>query len=143
MRRHGTRRLHIRIGLFAALAALLIVPAAAAGVHITAVDTGAFPLLRVTLVAPKGSATPRLREDGHPVVGMTAANLGQSKSIILALDRSQSMRGKPMTNALAAARHDWPQAIAWANKAAAIVPAPETMALLGDAYVASGKIQEA
>jgi tight adherence protein B len=104
MRRHGTRRLRIRIGLLAALAAVLIVPAASAGVRITAVDTGAFPLMRVTVVAPKGSAMPRVRENGRPVVGMTAANLGQSKSIILALDRSQSMRGKPLANALAAAR---------------------------------------
>src|SRR5439155_14042814 len=73
MRLHGTRRLRIRIGLVAALAALLIVPSAAAAVHITGVDTSGFPLVRVTVVGPKGAAAPRLRENGSPVFGVTAA----------------------------------------------------------------------
>jgi tight adherence protein B len=104
MRRHGTRRLRIRFGLVAALAALLIAPAAGAAVRITGVDTSGFPLVRVTVVGPRGAAAPRVRENGSPVFGVTAANLGQTKTLILALDRSQSMRGKPLANALAAAR---------------------------------------
>jgi len=105
MRRHRSRRSLIRIRLLAGLAALLIVPSAtAAGVQITGVDTSGFPVVRVTVVAPKGSQAPRVREDGRPVVGVTAANLGQAKTLVLALDRSQSMRGKPLENALAAAR---------------------------------------
>lgn len=44
---------------------------------------------------------------------------------------------------LEANRHNWPQAIEWAKKATAIVPAPETLALLGDAYAATGNKAEA
>jgi tight adherence protein B len=45
-----------------------------------------------------------LRENGHAVANFQAVNLGQTKSIVLALDRSQSMRGRPLANALAAGR---------------------------------------
>lgn len=44
---------------------------------------------------------------------------------------------------LYAARGDWQQTITWADKAANIVPAPETLALLGDAYAALGEPQKA
>ncbi len=44
---------------------------------------------------------------------------------------------------LEANRNHWTPAIEWAKKAAAIVPAPETIALLGDAYAATGKTAEA
>ncbi len=40
---------------------------------------------------------------------------------------------------LHANRGDWRGAIEWAGKAAAIVPAPETLALLGDAHAALGE----
>ncbi|PQV63338.1 Tetratricopeptide repeat-containing protein [Abditibacterium utsteinense] len=41
------------------------------------------------------------------------------------------------------ARGDWRAAIKWGNKAAAIVPAPDTIALLGDAHLALGEKKEA
>ena len=44
---------------------------------------------------------------------------------------------------LEAARHNWKEAIAWGDKAAAIVPAPDTLALLGDAYQALGESKKA
>ena len=44
---------------------------------------------------------------------------------------------------LCAARGDWKQSITWGQKAADIVPAPETLALLGDAYTALGEAQKA
>ena len=44
---------------------------------------------------------------------------------------------------LHAARNDWQHAIEWGDKAAAIVPAPETFALLGDAYAALGQASAA
>ena len=44
---------------------------------------------------------------------------------------------------LHAARGDWKGAIDWGQKAADIVPAPETLALLGDAYQALGQGQKA
>lgn len=44
---------------------------------------------------------------------------------------------------LEAARHNWKTAIEWGDKAAAIVPTPDTLALLGDAYQALGQPQKA
>jgi tight adherence protein B len=105
MRGRRKPRRNILIWLLATVAALGVAPSAlAGGVRIKGVDTSGFPIVRVTVVAPNGSQEPRLRENGKPVIGLTAANLGQTKTIIAALDRSQSMRGKPMANALAAVR---------------------------------------
>jgi tight adherence protein B len=100
--RLGRRR--ILRGLPLALAALAFAPAALAGVQLVAVDTSAFPAVRATLIAPTGSQPPHLRENGLPVSGYTAVNLGREKAIVLALDRSQSMRGRPLQHAIAAAR---------------------------------------
>lgn len=44
---------------------------------------------------------------------------------------------------LSAARGDWAATLSWGQKAANIVPTPEVIALLGDAYQAQGKRQEA
>ncbi len=44
---------------------------------------------------------------------------------------------------LNAARGDWKQTLEWGQKAADIVPAPETLALLGDAYTALGDSKKA
>jgi len=44
---------------------------------------------------------------------------------------------------LSAARGDWEATLFWGRKAANIVPTPEVVALLGDAYRAQGKTQEA
>jgi tight adherence protein B len=88
-----------------ALAALVLAPSALAGggTHIRSVDTSGFPAVRLTLVAPLGAATPRLTENRAAVAGYTAVNLGGQKAIVLAVDRSQSMKGRPLANALAAA----------------------------------------
>jgi tight adherence protein B len=103
LRRRLQRRLLIRIGLIA-LAALVVAPSAAATVRIGGVDSSSFPSLRVTIVAPRNSQPPRLYENGNPVVGATAVNLGQGKTIVIAVDRSQSMQGRPLATALAAAQ---------------------------------------
>lgn len=93
-------------GLPVALAALAVVPAAVAanGVRIEAVDTASFPRVDATVIAPLGSATPRLTENGLPTTGYSAVNLGQEKAIVLALDRSQSMAGRPLAEAVTAAQ---------------------------------------
>ncbi|MDX6465529.1 MAG: tight adherence protein [Gaiellaceae bacterium] len=75
-----------------------------AATHIRSIDATGYPMLRVTLVAPLASPTPRLTENGRAVVGYGAVNLGRTKSIVLALDRSQSMRGRPIARAVAAAQ---------------------------------------
>jgi tight adherence protein B len=87
-----------------AFAALVVVPGAAANIRIASVDTSGYPALRATIIAPLGTKAPSMREDGRPVAGYAAVNLGQEKALVLALDRSQSMRGRPLANAIAAAR---------------------------------------
>jgi len=97
------RRRLILIGVSLGFALLAAAPAALARVSIRSIDTSAFPQLRATVVVPHGAPAPTLTENGHPVVGYTAVNLGQAKAIVLALDRSESMRGRPFSNAIAAA----------------------------------------
>src|SRR5581483_2205997 len=58
----------------------------------------------VTVVAPTGSAQPQLDENGTPVSGLEAVNLGAAKSVVLAVDVSQSMVGAKLRAAVAAAR---------------------------------------
>ncbi|HEX4677771.1 MAG TPA: type II secretion system F family protein [Gaiellaceae bacterium] len=87
-----------------ALAALVVAPAAYAGVRIQAVDTSGYPAIRLTVLAPLHAVSPRLTENSTPVTGYSAVNLGSQKAIVLALDRSQSMLGRPFANALSAAR---------------------------------------
>ena len=83
----------------------LTVPAANAGVAVKSTDTGSFPVLRVSvLTSEPSSRAPSLRENGLPVRIDRAENLGAEKSVVLAIDRSQSMRGAPLANAIAAAR---------------------------------------
>ena len=87
-----------------ALAALVVAPAASAAVRIQSIDTSGFPAVRLTVVAPLNAVSPRLTENAAPVAGYSAVNLGGQKAIVLALDRSQSMLGRPFANALSAAR---------------------------------------
>jgi tight adherence protein B len=94
----------VRRVLVAALVALVVVPTAAAATRIGGVDAGSFPSVRVTVLADQGSAQPRLTENGKPVAGLEAYNLGAQKTIALAVDRSQSMRGRPLADAIAAAK---------------------------------------
>jgi hypothetical protein len=58
----------------------------------------------VTVVAPSTLAAPGLTQNGEPVAGLTATNLGASKSVVIAIDRSQSMAGQALDQATAAAR---------------------------------------
>jgi tight adherence protein B len=87
-----------------AAAMLALAAPAAAGVRVAGVDTGSYPEVRVTVVAPLGSGRPFIRENGTAVFGVQATNLGRAKSVVLAVDRSQSMRGASLADAAAAAR---------------------------------------
>jgi tight adherence protein B len=83
----------------------LLAPAAQAGVAVKGIDTGAFPQVRVSVVTSEPSSTaPSLAENGNGVLVSRAENLGRAKSVVLAIDRSQSMRGEPLARAVAAAR---------------------------------------
>ena len=83
-------RLRIGALLVVAAAAFTASAAGASGrgpVSISAVDSSGFPLIRATVIAPQGSKTVQLRENGKPAVGVSATNLGKSKAIVLAVDR--------------------------------------------------------
>ena len=90
--------------LAVATAALAIAAPAAAGVTVTAVNTGGFPAVHATVVSSLGaSVTPKLTENGKPVAGLSAVNLGHAKAVVLAIDDSRSMKGAPLRDAVAAA----------------------------------------
>jgi tight adherence protein B len=102
------RRPWLRIPPLALAAVAMLAAASTASgagpVRVVGIDTGGYPELRVTVVAPPGSARPTLREDGAVVTGLEAHNLGRAKSVVLLIDRSQSMSGRPLRDAVAAAR---------------------------------------
>ncbi len=89
-----------------AVAALAAAAPAAAHVDLASVDASAFPTIHATVVSSAGASTaPVLTENGAPVVGLTSENLGRAKAVVLAVDDSRSMRGKPLAAAAAAARN--------------------------------------
>jgi tight adherence protein B len=92
--------------LLAALGATLLVASpAAASVHLRGADSTQYPTVRVNVVTDHPSASaPRLYENGVPVAGQQSSNLGAQKSVVLAIDRSQSMAGASLRGAIAAAR---------------------------------------
>ena len=96
-----------RLGALLAVAAVVLLAplAAQAGVALRNVDTSGYPTVRVTLVAPVASdQSPTLTENGSRVVDLTARSLASSKSVVVAIDRSQSMAGQRLKDAVAAAR---------------------------------------
>lgn len=119
MSRRTATRSRIVTALIAALAAALAVSlvvslvfcalpsaaAAAGGVEIRGLDASDYPTVRLTAIASKPvTVTPALAENGRAVEDLQAENLGEAKAVVLAVDRSRSMRGAPLTDAIAAAR---------------------------------------
>jgi tight adherence protein B len=89
----------------AALTMLAASAAAAPGVRIAGTETAGYPHLVVNAITSVPvSRPPALRENGRPVIGFQAANLGAAKSVVLAIDNSRSMAGRSLANAAAAAR---------------------------------------
>jgi tight adherence protein B len=85
--------------------ALALAATASASVKIAGVDKAGYPQLRVTIVTSQPSSRePLIRENGQPIQGSEADNLGQCANVVLAIDRSQSMRGKALRDAAAAAQ---------------------------------------
>jgi tight adherence protein B len=88
-----------------AVAALAPPAATAAGARFGGIDTSGYPMVRVLVVTPRPTETaPTLTENGNMVYGLQATNLGRAKSVVLAVDRSQSMRGQALADATKAAR---------------------------------------
>jgi tight adherence protein B len=99
MKRLGT------VATLALVAGLALASAAGASVEIRGLDTSGYPDVRLTVVSSKPIATePALAENGRVVTGLEAQNLGRAKAVVLALDRSQSMAGSSLSDAVAAAR---------------------------------------
>ena len=100
----GYGRLTVRLAHLAALAVagLLAVAPAQAAVELSTVDPSAYPNVRLKVVTPSPSSRPpSLRENGAPVTGLRAENLGRAKSVVLAFDRSRSMEGPALAEAIA------------------------------------------
>lgn len=98
-----SRRIAASLALLGAIS--ILAPAAQAEVAVKGVDTSSFPQVRVSVLTSEPSATaPTLAENGMRVSISRAENLGRAKSVVLAIDRSQSMRGEPLARAVAAAR---------------------------------------
>jgi tight adherence protein B len=88
-----------------ALILLALPTAAAAGVQLRGVDASAYPTIRGSVVLPAGaSGIPVVTENGDGVAGLQLQNLGRAKAMALLIDRSQSMRGKPLADAVSGAR---------------------------------------
>ena len=116
-----SRRPVLRILLLLAVAALLAPVAASAGVTLRGVDASGYPTVRATLVAPVSSdQAPTLTENGRSVIDLTARNLASTKSVVVAIDRSRSMAGKQLADAVAAAR-DFVASKAGSDRVAVVV----------------------
>lgn len=88
-----------------AAAALLALPAtavAASPLEIRHVELKTFPQARVTIFAPAG-ARPLLFENGRGAAFAKARQLGSSEALVLAVDNSESMLGRPLREAKQAA----------------------------------------
>jgi tight adherence protein B len=100
-----SRRTARRLLTAAAVAALAVPVGADASLKLRGVDASGFPTVRVTVVSPAAaSAPPTVTENGQRVVGLHAVNLAAAKSLVVAIDRSRSMAGAKLDDALAAAR---------------------------------------
>jgi tight adherence protein B len=74
-------------------------------VRIAGLDSRAYPRMVVSVVTASPTATtPRLTENGVPVSGFDAVNLGSAKSVVVAIDASRSMKGQSLSDARAAAQ---------------------------------------
>ena len=99
-----TRRSRV-LAVVASACALGVPAVAGASVEIRGVDATTYPRAQATVVTSQPSKdAPQLTEGGKPAAGVLAKNLGESRSICLAVDHSQSMRGAPLAEATAAAR---------------------------------------
>jgi Mg-chelatase subunit ChlD len=78
---------------------------AATQIRISQVDLRGYPRVRLTVVTPKNSLRPpTLTENGRAPADLDVENMGREQSVVLAIDRSQSMRGRPLARAVGASR---------------------------------------
>ena len=122
---------YFRILIAVALVALMAPLVASASVSLRGVDVTGYPTVRATVVAPVASSTPpTVTENGRRVVDLNAYNLASAKSVVVAIDRSQSMKGKKLQDAVAAARR-FVAAKAPSDRVAVVVFGSSAVALTG------------
>jgi tight adherence protein B len=113
------------------VAALLAPVAASASVTLRGVDATGYPTVRATVVVPVASHNPpTVTENGRRVVDLNAYNLASAKSVVVAIDRSQSMKGRRLQDAVAAARK-FVAAKAKSDRVAVVVFGSRAVALTG------------
>jgi VWFA-related protein len=79
--------------------------AARAPIRITHVDLRDYPTIRLTVVTSTPRLVPpRVTENGVAPAGLQAENLADQASIVLTIDRSQSMHGETLVRALTDSR---------------------------------------
>jgi tight adherence protein B len=96
----------IRARALAALVAVgaLVLPGSALAATDLQADASTYPTVRLTFVGERQfGAPPVVTENGERVGDVTATNLGRAKSVVLAVDRSRSMNGEPLAEAVDAA----------------------------------------
>jgi tight adherence protein B len=94
-----------RVIAWACAIALVVATSATAGLEVRDVDASGHPTIRATVVADETTGiAPTLIENGRVAAGLRAQNLATGKSVVVAIDRSQSMNGQPFVDAVAAAR---------------------------------------
>jgi hypothetical protein len=92
------------LALTTAMLLLWFAAHARAAVTVGGVDTSGYPAVVLSIVTSSPStAPPQVREDGQPAASLQAANLGRSKTVVLAIDRSRSMAGRSIVDAASAA----------------------------------------
>jgi tight adherence protein B len=94
-----------RLILVIAMSLGVAIPAGAAvspTTQVRHVDFGAFPQVRLTVVAPAG-IRPAVLENGRPTEFASMHQLGSAEGILLAIDNSSSMKGAPLRQAKQAA----------------------------------------
>ncbi len=84
----------------------------------------------------------------HMRVGDLLARIGRAGEAARAYEEAlkifpQDYKTMTGLTRLAAGRQDWPGAISWGQKAAEVMPNPEALALVGDAYAATHDTSEA
>ena len=143
LRRVRVSRRASRLLVAAVIAALVTPVAAGASLSLRGIDTSGYPTVRVTVVAPvaRTAAPPTLTENGNQVVGLHAVNLAATKSVVIAIDRSRSMAGTKLADALEAARaflrtkapSDKVSVVGFGSKAVQLTPFTQSTAEADDA----------
>jgi len=91
--------------MMVALAASAASAAPHAPLQVGGFSAGDYPRLVVNVVTDRPVVTaPRLTENGKPVTGVEAVNLGAAKSVVIAIDTSRSMGSVGLASAGSAAR---------------------------------------